>query len=120
MATRSMLIMPSNITFDVDQSVVKPEFRSTLVSVALVLQKFNRTLVDVNGYTDSTGSDAHNLALSQERALAVYQILLSQGVDQRRFDVKGYGEANPRESNATEAGRAQNRRVEIQLSPIRG
>jgi len=113
-----LLNMPSNITFDVDQAAVRAEFNQTLVSVALVLQKFNRTLVDVYGHTDSTGSDSHNLDLSQRRAVAVATVLANNGVDQRRFFIEGRGESDPIASNATEAGRAQNRRVEIQLSPL--
>lgn len=114
------LNMPSNITFDVDQSNVRPEFRSTLVSVALVLQKYNRTVVDVYGFTDSTGSEEHNLELSRQRALSVANVISSNGVDPRRFYIDGRGEADPIASNATEAGRQQNRRVEIQISPLRG
>lgn len=66
-----ILNMPSNITFDVDQDAVKPGFYPTLNSVAIVLRKFNRTLIDVNGHTDSTGSLQHNQDLSQRRALSV-------------------------------------------------
>jgi outer membrane protein OmpA-like peptidoglycan-associated protein len=115
-----ILNMPSNITFATDQSTVQPQFNQTLVSVALVLREFDRTIVDVYGHTDSQGDDAYNLALSQRRAVAVATVLSSQGVDQRRFYIEGRGEMSPISSNATEAGRAQNRRVEIQLSPIRG
>jgi outer membrane protein OmpA-like peptidoglycan-associated protein len=99
---------------------VKPQFNETLVSVGLVLRKFNKTIVDVYGHTDSSGSEAHNQDLSQRRAVAVATVLASQGVDQRRFFIEGRGESDPIASNATEAGRAQNRRVEIQLSPIQG
>jgi len=115
-----ILNMPSNITFDVDSDRINPEFNETLISVGLVLKKFNKTVVDVYGYTDSTGSDSYNLELSQKRATSVATVLASQGVDQRRFYITGKGEADPVASNATEAGRSQNRRVEIQLSPIEG
>jgi outer membrane protein OmpA-like peptidoglycan-associated protein len=113
-----VLNMPSNITFDTDKAQVKAQFNATLVSVGLVLKKYEKTVVDVYGYTDSQGSDAHNKDLSQRRAVAVAAVLANQGVDQRRFFVQGKGEADPIASNATEVGRAQNRRVEIQLSPI--
>jgi outer membrane protein OmpA-like peptidoglycan-associated protein len=113
-----VLNMPANITFDTDDAKVKPDFAGTLVSVAAVLKHFNRTTVDVYGYTDSQGPDDYNQALSQRRAVAVATILANQGVDQRRFYIEGRGEADPITSNATEAGRAQNRRVEIQLSPL--
>ncbi|OCW58764.1 OmpA family protein [Hoeflea olei] len=113
-----ILNMPSNITFDTDQSAVKPEFYATLNSVALVLQKFNRSLVDVAGHTDSTGSDSYNLTLSQKRAQSVSSYLISQGNDARRFYTQGFGESRPIADNSTEAGRAANRRVEIQISPL--
>jgi outer membrane protein OmpA-like peptidoglycan-associated protein len=115
-----ILNMPANITFSVDSATVQPAFNETLVSVALVLKKFNRTLVDVYGYTDSSGSDAHNLDLSQRRAVAVATVLANQGVERQRFYITGRGEADPIASNSTETGRSQNRRVEIQLSPLRG
>jgi outer membrane protein OmpA-like peptidoglycan-associated protein len=115
-----ILNMPSNITFAVDSASVQPQFGQTLGAVGLVLRKFDRTVVDVYGYTDATGSDSYNLDLSQRRAVAVATQLRSQGVDERRFYIEGRGKANPIASNATEAGRAQNRRVEIQLSPVRG
>jgi outer membrane protein OmpA-like peptidoglycan-associated protein len=113
-----ILNMPSNITFDTDSSTVKPDFNQTLISVGLVLKKFNKTIVDVYGHTDNTGSDAHNQDLSQRRAVSVATILANQGIDQRRFYIEGKGEGDPIASNATETGRSQNRRVEIQISPI--
>lgn len=113
-----ILNMPSDITFAVDQDAVKPGFYQVLNSVALVLQKYNQTLVDVYGHTDSSGDDQYNFDLSQRRALAVANYLSAQGVDSRRFAVTGFGETKPIASNATAAGRAQNRRVEIQLSPL--
>jgi outer membrane protein OmpA-like peptidoglycan-associated protein len=113
-----ILNMPSNITFGVDSAQVQQSFSETLVSVALVLRKFNKTIVDVYGHTDDTGSDAHNQDLSQRRAVAVATILANQGIDQRRFYIEGKGEAEPIASNSNETGRSQNRRVEIQISPI--
>jgi outer membrane protein OmpA-like peptidoglycan-associated protein len=82
------------------------------------MNKYNRTLVDVNGHTDSTGGDQYNLDLSRRRAASVASYLEAQGVDGRRFAVNGFGKSDPIASNATEAGRAQNRRVEIYLTPI--
>lgn len=113
-----ILNMPSNITFATDQDSVQPGFYDTLNSVGLVLKKFNQTIVDVNGHTDSTGSDSHNYDLSQRRASSVASYLSAQGVDGRRFSVNGYGKTRPIASNANEAGRAQNRRVEIYLTPV--
>jgi outer membrane protein OmpA-like peptidoglycan-associated protein len=113
-----MLNMPSDITFGVDQDAVRADFYPVLNSVALVLRKYNQTLVDVYGHTDSTGSDQHNYDLSQRRALSVANYLSGQGVDQRRFAVSGFGKTRPIASNGTTDGRAKNRRVEIQLSPL--
>jgi outer membrane protein OmpA-like peptidoglycan-associated protein len=113
-----ILNMPSNITFGVDSSVVQPQFNETLISVGLVLRKFNKTIIDVYGHTDSSGSDEYNKDLSQRRAVSVATILANQGVDQRRFFIEGRGEEDPIASNSSESGRSQNRRVEIQLSPI--
>ncbi|MEO6396738.1 MAG: OmpA family protein [Devosia sp.] len=115
-----ILNMPSNITFGVDSASVQPQFSETLVSVGLVLKKFNKTIIDVYGHTDNTGSDSYNQDLSQRRAVAVASLLAAQGIDQRRFYVTGKGETEPVASNANEAGRSQNRRVEIQISPIQG
>jgi outer membrane protein OmpA-like peptidoglycan-associated protein len=115
-----ILNMPSNITFATDQSSVQPQFNQTLVSVALVLKKFDKTLIDVSGHTDSQGDDAYNQQLSYKRAISVATILANQGIVQQRFSITGHGEQNPIASNSTESGRAQNRRVEIQLSPIQG
>jgi len=113
-----ILNMPSNITFAVDSATVQPGFNETLVSVGLVLKKFDKTILDVYGYTDNTGTVQHNLDLSQRRAVAVATIISSQGVDQRRIYVSGKGEDSPIASNATETGRSQNRRVEIRISPL--
>ncbi|MGV8937521.1 MAG: OmpA family protein [Allorhizobium sp.] len=118
MGDRIILNMPSNITFATDQDRVNPGFYPTLNSVAIVLRKFEKTLIDVNGHTDSTGSQEHNQALSERRALSVADYLGSQGIDQRRVSALGFGQNQPIASNATPDGRAQNRRVEIQIAPI--
>ncbi|MGG7519395.1 OmpA family protein [Allorhizobium undicola] len=116
---RIILNMPSNITFPTDQDQVLPPFYPTLNSVAIVLKKFNRTLIDVNGHTDSTGSLQHNQDLSQRRAESVANYLASQGVDPRRMSSMGFGPSQPVSSNATPEGRAQNRRVEVAISPLK-
>ena len=113
-----ILNMPSNITFDSDQSDVKPQFYDTLNSVALVLEEFNKTLVDVTGHTDSTGTPQHNQALSERRAASVSQYLVAQGNAPQRFQVLGMGQNEPIASNSTSEGRAQNRRVEIRIVPL--
>ncbi|GIX22132.1 MAG: OmpA family lipoprotein [Gammaproteobacteria bacterium] len=112
-----ILNMPGNITFDVDSSQVKPEFIPVLESVALVLKEYEKTMIEVAGHTDSTGSDRYNQLLSQQRAQAVADVLVRFGVNPVRMDVVGYGETRPIASNATPQGRAQNRRVELILLP---
>jgi outer membrane protein OmpA-like peptidoglycan-associated protein len=113
-----ILNMPSNITFDTDQADIKPNFYDTLNSVSLVLQEFNQTLVDVNGHTDSDGSAEYNYDLSRQRASSVAQYLVSQRVNSQRFSVQGFGESQPIASNSSAGGKAQNRRVEIQIVPL--
>ena len=113
-----VLNMPSDITFDIDRDAIKPSFRQTLNSVAIVLNRYQQTVVDIFGHTDSTGSNAHNMDLSQRRALSVATYLSQQGVDSRRFAVTGFGPSRPIATNGTAEGRALNRRVEIQLSPL--
>lgn len=115
---RVVLNMPSDVTFGVDQDTVRSSFFPVLNSVAIVLNRYQQTVVDVYGHTDSTGNDQYNLQLSERRALSVANYLNAQGVDSRRFAVTGFGETRPIASNASEAGRAQNRRVEIQLTPL--
>ncbi|WP_306228847.1 OmpA family protein [Mangrovibrevibacter kandeliae] len=112
-----VLNMPSNITFPTDGDQIRADFYPVLNSVALVLNKFDQSIVQVDGHTDSQGSDGYNLALSQRRAESVAQYLEAQRVDGRRLDVQGFGERQPIASNDTEAGRAQNRRVEVRIAP---
>ena len=107
--------MPSNITFDTDSAVFKPVFNSILTSVAKVINEFDKTKVQIAGYTDSTGTVAYNNALSLQRAQAVANYLKLRDVNVSRLLVYGYGPSNPIASNATAAGREQNRRVEITL-----
>ncbi|MFL9840765.1 OmpA family protein [Sphingomonas sp. ST-64] len=114
-----ILSMPSGITFATDSSTVQPQFQPTLNKVADVLDRYNQTYVDVYGHTDSTGSDAYNQALSERRARAVADYLVSRGVESARLETLGYGETQPIASNDTVEGRAQNRRVEIKIVPIR-
>lgn len=112
------LNMPSGITFDFDKSNLKPEFYPVLDNVARTLQEYSQTVVEVAGHTDSVGTDAYNQKLSEQRANAVASYLQSRGLNRERFIVVGAGESRPVASNDTEAGRAQNRRVEITLVPI--
>ncbi len=112
------LNMPGNITFAVDSSDISADFYSVLESVAIVLNKFDKTLVEVAGHTDSTGSEQYNQTLSQQRAASVVAYLASQEVRADRMISIGAGESMPIASNATAAGRQQNRRVEITIVPV--
>lgn len=113
-----VLNMPSNITFDSDQSDVKPQFYDTLNSVSLVLKEYNQSLIDVAGHTDSDGSDDYNYDLSQRRAASVARYLSAQQLDPQRFSVEGRGEREPIASNASARGKQQNRRVELTIQPL--
>ena len=115
-----ILRMPSGITFPVDSYAIQPQFQQTLNEVAQTLATYNQTYIDVLGHTDSTGSDAYNQTLSVNRAQSVADYLSARGVARARIGVRGFGETQPIATNATEAGRAQNRRVEITLVPLQG
>lgn len=112
------LIMPGNITFATNSNNISADFYPVLESVALVLIEYDRTLVVVGGHTDSVGSDQYNQQLSQRRASSVAAYLENQGVASVRLDPVGFGEQQPIASNDTEAGRQQNRRVEISILPV--
>ncbi|GGU64035.1 OmpA family lipoprotein [Pseudomonas laurentiana] len=114
------LIMPGNITFGTDSSDIAPSFYSPLNNLANSFKQFNQNTIEIVGYTDSTGSRQHNMDLSQRRAQAVSTYLTSQGVDSSRLSVRGAGPDQPVASNADANGRAQNRRVEVNLKPIPG
>jgi len=113
-----ILNMPGNVTFGFDSAGLRQEFFDVLDSVALVVTEFEQTVLIVDGHTDSQGSERYNLELSQQRAEAVGRYLISQQVRPVRIATYGYGEQYPIASNDTEAGRAQNRRVELTLQPI--
>lgn len=115
-----MLNMPSGITFDFAKYDLKPEFRPVLDNLATTLNEYNQTRIEVTGHTDSVGSDAANMTLSQNRANSVAGYLGSRGVASSRMVVTGAGESRPVASNDTDAGRAENRRVEITLVPVQG
>ena len=109
------LTAPENITFDLNSYVIKPQFKNTLDSVATVLKTYPDSTIVVSGHTDTTGNDTINNPLSVNRASSVESYLESQGISSSRITSRGYGSKQPIASNATEAGRAQNRRVEIAI-----
>lgn len=106
--------VPSDVSFDVGRAAIKPEMRPVLDEVARNLDA--GVIVQVTGHTDSTGSDAINDPLSLERAQAVRDYLAARGVAPTRVTVQGRGSREPVAANDTDAGRAQNRRVEIYLA----
>lgn len=112
------LNMPSNVTFATNSSALNADFFKVLDSVALVVDEYDKTLVEVAGYTDSTGPDDFNMRLSDDRARAVASYLESQGVLALRLIPIGLGETMPVASNDTTEGRSLNRRVELTLVPI--
>lgn len=112
------LSLDSEISFDFDRAEIKPAFEPSLNRLASVLVKYNRTVVHVVGHTDSTGSASYNQSLSERRAQSVVRHLEMQGVPPQRLRAEGRGESEPRDTNATEAGRQLNRRVEIYVKPI--
>lgn len=111
------LQLPSNITFDTNSSVISQSFAPVLTDVGKVLQRYEKTTLVIEGHTDSTGSAEYNQRLSENRALAVRNQLNGNGVDSRRLTTLGFGESQPVASNETEAGRTQNRRVELRIVP---
>lgn len=113
------LNMPSGITFGFDSANLDPAFYPVLDNVANTLQEYNQTVIEVAGHTDSVGTDSYNQALSERRANAVGNYLMRRGLMRDRFIIVGAGESRPIASNDTESGRAQNRRVEITLVPVR-
>lgn len=113
-----ILNMPSNITFASGSSDLNAKFFNVLDSVSLVLKKYDKTVVEVAGHTDSVGGEQMNQSLSERRANTVTQYLSGKGVAGQRFLVAGFGESKPVASNDTSEGRALNRRVEITLVPL--
>lgn len=110
--------LPERVTFDVGSYSLRPEFRATLDKVAESLKMYPNSLIDVYGHTDSTGSDAYNQTLSENRARTVANYLSMQGVSSARIRSQGYGETMPVADNTTEDGRRKNRRVEIKIVPV--
>ncbi|MCO5785493.1 hypothetical protein DHB74_03885 [Pseudomonas sp. G11-1] len=112
------LIMPGNITFASSSSDISSSFYPTLNSLVKVFKEFDKNGIDIVGHTDSTGSLELNMRLSQERATSVASYLTGQGVSGARISSRGVGPSQPIASNDTSAGKAQNRRVEINLRPL--
>jgi len=113
---RGLIVNMSDVLFDTGQYTLKPDAREKLAKVSGILLAYPDLKVQVEGYTDTVGSDEYNLTLSQHRADAVRDYLVSQGVNGANTSSIGYGKSNPIADNATSAGRAQNRRVNLVVS----
>ena len=114
-----LLTMPAGITFPINSYTIQPQFYPTLNEVSQTLAAYPQTLVDVYGHTDPTGGDRINIPLSQNRAESVANYLSQRGVNRARIATQGFGSSQPLpgNTNATEAERAANRRVEIRIVP---
>jgi outer membrane protein OmpA-like peptidoglycan-associated protein len=108
----------SEASFDFDRAELKPEFKPTLDKVAAVLRDDPNVRITIIGFTDSVGTEEYNQRLSERRARATADYLISRGVSSSQIVAKGLGESEPRADNSTAAGRAQNRRVEIYLQQV--
>ena len=112
------LSMPGNVTFAFDSAKLNPQFDPVLDKLAQTLVEYNKTVIQIAGHTDSTGSHDYNMKLSLQRADSVKAYLESRGVPAARLVTIGAGPDYPIASNDTEAGRAENRRVEITIVPV--
>jgi len=113
-----MLNMPGNVTFETASADINASFYDVLNSVTIVLKEYEKTTVDVIGHTDSVGAESYNQGLSENRARSVAEYLSTQGVLPARLLIAGMGESQPIAPNNTPNGRSQNRRVNIQISPL--
>ncbi len=109
------IVFDSGILFDVNKATLKPVSQQNLAKLATILNKYPDTNILLEGHTDATGSEEHNLELSRQRSQSVANYLASLTVAANRFSIMGYGEANPTAGNDTEVGRTANRRVEVAI-----
>ena len=109
--------LSSGILFDVDKTDVKPAARDSITKAAEVLVKYPDTYITVEGHTDSTGKPEYNQGLSERRANAVRDLLVSGSVPSSRLSIKGYGASDPVADNSTTEGRQSNRRVQLEIRP---
>jgi outer membrane protein OmpA-like peptidoglycan-associated protein len=105
----------SGLLFSVDSASMQPAGQTNLTNLAEILHKYDDTLILIEGHTDSSGSEEHNLGLSRSRAQSVANQLSGLSVDATRFTIMGYGESQPIEDNGTVGGRQANRRVELAI-----
>jgi len=115
-SARGLIVNMSDVLFDTGKYTLKPDTKISLAKVAGILLAYPGLKVQVEGYTDSVGSDEYNQKLSEDRAGAVKDFLVSQGVPADSMTSQGFGKTHPVADNATTAGRAQNRRVNLVVS----
>lgn len=113
---RGLIVNMSDVLFDFNKYSLKPDAKVKLAKVSGILLAYPNLTLQVEGYTDNVGSDEYNQKLSEERAKAVRDFLVSQSVPDTNISATGYGESNPIADNSTNAGRAQNRRVQLVVS----
>jgi len=114
-----VLNMPGNVTFRTGSADLNAQFFKVLDGVAQVAKKYDKTIIEIAGHTDNVGGADFNRQLSQRRASAVAQYLMSKGVSEQRIITAAGGEDHPIASNSTDQGRAANRRVEVTLAPLK-
>jgi len=112
------IVMTGQTAFETDSATVKPGFQTTMDKLSDVVIRYGKTALTITGHTDSRGTPQHNTDLSQRRAQAVYDYFVSKDVNPARLVAMGKGETVPVASNDTDAGRRQNRRVEILVEPV--
>jgi len=108
-------VVLQNVNFETNSAVLTGQATRVLDGIAEALKGQTNIRVEIGGHTDSTGTPTYNLVLSQQRAESVRQYLIGKGIDAGRMTTQGYGETKPVASNKTEAGKAQNRRVEFKI-----
>ncbi len=106
----------SNVLFGFDKSALSADAKTNLNKLVTVLNEYHDTDIELQGHTDSKGTEAYNQTLSEQRANAVSGYLAGEGITSSRVTIKGFGETLPKYDNATETGRAQNRRVEFLIT----
>ena len=111
------IILKGDVTFDTNSAMVRPGLYSEIDRISSVLRQYPQTVIRVEGHTDSTGGERYNMELSQRRARSVENLFVQRGVGNNRMESVGFGESMPIATNATEAGRQRNRRVEIKVAP---
>jgi outer membrane protein OmpA-like peptidoglycan-associated protein len=101
------------ILFDTGKASIKTQSEAVLKNITAILKEYPNAKFSIDGYTDSVGNASSNQILSERRANTVRDFLMANGIGSDRLEAKGYGEANPIDSNKTRSGRANNRRVEV-------